>query len=186
VTRAKGPVGAGKRSLPNPAGDDLRRLVQSFVRSFGLLARDQTPCGQPLATSHAHALMVLLEWTRQNQQTTQRDLGRALGIDKSNVARLCQRMVEAGHLVQGRCADDGRARLLSLTKVGERVARRVESSSRDRFQRLMAAIPATSRAGVLASLAALNQALAAEAPPRRTAPALTMTASRQTPSPLHD
>src|ERR1039457_1643788 len=96
-------------------GGDLRRLIQTFIRSIGLLAGDQTPCGQPLAVSHAHALMVLLEATREDNRLTQRELGQVLGIDKSNVARLCRRMESAGHVVQSRSADDGRARLLSLT-----------------------------------------------------------------------
>src|SRR5664279_6624049 len=139
---------------------DLRRLIQTFIRSIGLLAGDQTPCGQPLAVSHAHALMVLLETARKGVRLSQRELGQTLGIDKSNVARLCRRMEIAGHVVQRRSADDGRTRLLSLTTRGEGVAKNVERSSRDRFRRLMAAIPRGSRAHVLSSLACLNQALA--------------------------
>lgn len=146
---------------------DLRRLIQTFIRSIGLLAGDQTPCGQPLAVSHAHALMVLLEATRENNRLTQRELGQVLGIDKSNVARLCRRMESAGHVVQSRSADDGRARLLSLTAAGKRLATNVERSSRDRFERLMSAIPRESRAGVLSSLACLNQALASVDTPRK-------------------
>ena len=146
---------------------DLRRLIQTFIRSIGLLAGDQTPCGQPLAVSHAHALMVLLEATREDNRLTQRELGQVLGIDKSNVARLCRRMESAGHVVQSRSADDGRARLLSLTAAGKRLATNVERSSRDRFERLMSAIPRESRAGVLSSLACLNQALASVDTPRK-------------------
>ena len=145
---------------------DLRLLIQTFIRSSGLLAGDQTPCGHPVAVSHAHALMVLLETARKGKCMAQRELGQALGIDKSNVARLCRRMESAGHLVQSRSADDGRARLLSLTARGTRVAKNVERSSRDRFRWLMSAIPRRSRAGVLSSLACLNRALASTVPPR--------------------
>jgi MarR family transcriptional regulator for hemolysin len=111
--------------------------------------------------------MVLLEATRENNRLTQRELGQVLGIDKSNVARLCRRMESAGHVVQSRSADDGRARLLSLTAAGKRLATNVERSSRDRFERLMSAIPRESRAGVLSSLACLNQALASVDTPRK-------------------
>jgi DNA-binding MarR family transcriptional regulator len=110
--------------------------------------------------------MVLLEATREDNRLTQRELGQVLGIDKSNVARLCRRMESAGHVVQSRSADDGRARLLSLTAAGKRLAMNVERSSRDRFQWLMSAIPRRSRAGVLSSLVCLNQALASTMPPR--------------------
>jgi DNA-binding MarR family transcriptional regulator len=124
-----------------------------------------------VAVSHAHALMVLLETARKGNRVTQCDLGQALGIDKSNVARLCRRMEGAGHLVQSRSDDDGRARLLSLTTRGTRLAKNVERSSRDRFRSLMSAIPRRSRAGVLSSLACLNRALALTAPPREIRPA---------------
>lgn len=147
-------------------GAGLRRLIQAFIRSAGLLAGDQTPCGHPLAVSHAHALMVLLETARREERVTQRELGLALGIDKSNVTRLCRRMESAGHLIQSRSTDDGRARLLSLSPRGARIAKDVERSSRNRFLRLMSAIPRKSRARVLSSLACLNEALARAVPPR--------------------
>lgn len=110
--------------------------------------------------------MVLLEAVREGRRLTQRELGHVLGIDKSNVARLCRRMERAGHLVQSRPAEDLRVRLLALTVVGVRLATSVERSSRDRFERLMSAIPQGSRARVLSSLACLNQALVSEATPR--------------------
>jgi len=149
-------------------GGDLRRLIQSFIRLNGLLAGDQTPCGHPLAVSHAHALMVLLEAARGGKRLTQRELGQVLGIDKSNVARLCRRMETAGHVVQSRLADDGRARLSSLTTLGTRVAKDVERSSRDRFRQLTSAIPPGSRAKVLSSLTCLNRALMSLDTPKRT------------------
>lgn len=110
--------------------------------------------------------MFLLETARKDEHVTQRELGRALGIDKSNVARLCRRMESAGHVVQGRSADDGRARLVSLTTRGARVANDVERSSRHRFEGLLSAIPRGSRESVLSSLACLNHALTLTDPPR--------------------
>jgi DNA-binding MarR family transcriptional regulator len=110
--------------------------------------------------------MVLLETARKGDCLTQRELGQALGIDKSNVARLCRRMESAGHLVQSRSTEDGRARLLSLTTRGTRIAKDVERSSRDRYESLMSAIPRKSRARVLSSLGCLNEALARAVRPR--------------------
>ena len=141
--------------------DHLRFLVQQFIRSFGLLASERTPCGMPLATSHAHALVVLLEHARKGAQVTQQQLGLALGIDKSNVTRLCAKMERAGHLVQSRSPTDGRARVLALTAKGQGLAERAETSSRTRFAQLLAALPARARVNVLDSLAALNGAVRA-------------------------
>jgi DNA-binding MarR family transcriptional regulator len=135
----------------------LRQLVQAFVRRFGLLLEGQTPCGQPVSTSYAHALMFLLEAGRARQS----ELGGALGIDKSNVTRLCAQMEAKGHIEQARVPEDGRARLVSLTARGRRLAESVQHSSKQRFAEILERIPAGRRRTVLAGLAALDAALLA-------------------------
>lgn len=142
-----------RRSTSQP--DELRRLMQSLFRRFGALATESTPCGKPLSMAHAHALMVLLSKGELSQQ----DLGAELRIDKSNVARLCARMVEAGHVIQHQSKDDGRSRRVSLTPRGERLAHEVEQASSSRFSSLLSAVPATSRKQVLSALAVLVAAV---------------------------
>lgn len=136
----------------------LRANVQGFVRRFGLLSEDRTPCGQPLPLSHAHALLFLLG-QGDPAAVVQRDLAAALGLDKSSVARLCARMEAAGHVVQTRSEADGRAREIELTAKGARVARQVDQESRERFSRILAAIPSKQRDRVLEALETLNVAL---------------------------
>jgi DNA-binding MarR family transcriptional regulator len=104
--------------------------------------------------------MALLERARRGVPTAQQDLVRALGLDKSNVARLCAKMVDAGHVVQVPVPEDGRAWSVSLTAKGQRLAERLEDASRTRFDRLLAAIPPGARATVIQSLALLNTAVA--------------------------
>jgi DNA-binding MarR family transcriptional regulator len=135
----------------------LRRRVQDFVRGFGLLRDAETPCGQPLPVSHAHALSLLLE--RESLPTLQKDLADALALDKSSVARLCRRMEQAGHIVQAPMEGDGRARSLALTAKGARLARQVEGASRHRFERVLDAMPRGERARVLEALSVLNDAI---------------------------
>jgi DNA-binding MarR family transcriptional regulator len=140
--------------------DDLRAQVQAFVRNFGLLVTKQTPCGFPVSPSYAHALMVLLRRTTAGLPTLQADMGASLGIDKSNVARLCERMVDSGHAVQTVAPADGRSRLVTLTAKGTRMAHRIEEGSRDRFSAVAMRIPARKRRAVIAALADLNAAVA--------------------------
>jgi DNA-binding MarR family transcriptional regulator len=139
--------------------EQLRRLVQQFVRRFGLLVTKQTPCGQPLSTSYAHALMVLLEQSPSGPGISQAELGSTLGIDKSNVARLCSRMVAAGHAIQVVASTDARSRLVTLTPPGKRLAERIDRASHERFGRIVGALPRARRAVVFESLAALNAAV---------------------------
>ena len=141
-------------------GNSLRTRIQRFVRSFGLLNGDQTPCGVALSPSHAHALTALLDRERRGEVSTQQDLARILEIDKSNITRLCAKMIDAGHLTQQPSLVDGRAWLVSLTARGQRLAERVEDASRSRFDRVLAALPSdAARAAVLRSLDLLNDAI---------------------------
>jgi DNA-binding MarR family transcriptional regulator len=143
-------------------GDLLRASIQRFVRTFGLLDGDQTPCGVPLAPTHAHALTALLDRERRHITSAQQDLVRVLGIDKSNVTRLCTRMIEAGHLLQSESPEDGRTWRLSLTPKGRRLSERVEDASRARFDHVLAALPSdAARTAVIRSLDLLNEAISA-------------------------
>lgn len=135
--------------------DELRRVTQRFLRGFGALATESTPCGKPLSMAHAHALMVLLTGGELSQQA----LGAELRIDKSNVARLCARMVSAGHVKQRPNERDGRSRLVSLTPRGVRLAKEVDAASRARFGALLGSLPETRRDEVIAALQHLVEAL---------------------------
>jgi len=105
--------------------------------------------------------MALLDRERRGESGTQQDLVALLGVDKSNVARLCAKMIEAGHLCQVPSPADARAWLLSLTGKGRRLAERVEDASRRRFDRLLASLPsAAARTTVIQSLELLNEAIA--------------------------
>ena len=134
--------------------------MQEFVRRFGLLVTRQTPCGLPISPSYAHALMLLLQRSRAGLASLHSDLAGALGIDKSNVARLCERMADTGHAVQTIPPADARSRAVTLTEAGTRLAQRIEQGSRDRFSAVTAKIPARKRRAVIAALADLNAAVA--------------------------
>lgn len=136
---------------------ELRRLMQQLFRRFGVLASDSTPCGKPLAPAHAHALMVLLA----NGEASQQELAAELGIDKSNVARLCARLVEAGHASQEQSETDGRSRRVTLTAAGKKLAREVDGASAARFSSLIRGLPGAQRQRVIDSLAHLVTAIAA-------------------------
>jgi DNA-binding MarR family transcriptional regulator len=136
----------------------LRARVQRFVRSFGLLAGDITPCGEPLPVSYAHALMILDARPAGRDAPTMRELAEELGIDKSNVTRLCGRMQEGGHLETRRCRRDGRVRRLVLTAEGRKLAKQVDRSSRRRFERLLSQLPTEHRGELLRGLDILTEA----------------------------
>jgi DNA-binding MarR family transcriptional regulator len=130
--------------------------VQAFVRDFGLFSQDATPCGKALATSHAHALMILLDETRS---LSQKELADALGLDKSNVTRLCQRMEAKGQIEQVRGEQDARVRRLKLTSRGTKLAREIEQSSKARFASLLKVLSPSERAHMFEGLELLSRAV---------------------------
>ena len=147
------------RAATDDDGKELRSAIQAFVRGLGLLSSDRTPWGGRLSISHAHALLTLMECSQRGYKPTQHDLGQTLGIDKSNVARLCARMEADRLITQERCHDDGRARRLTPTEKGLRLAAHVEESSRKMFVAVMTAIPPHARQGVLSAIEALDAAV---------------------------
>lgn len=149
---------SGSEGLVPSGAEALRGHVQKFIRAFGLLADDRTPCGSPISTREAHALMIILERERLEEFPRQSDLVAVLGIDKSNVTRLVQRLQRDGRLQQEPDETDARARILRLTSKGRRLAENIERSSRARFASLLNNIPPEKHDLVLAALNLLNEA----------------------------
>ncbi len=139
---------------------ELQGSVQTFVRTFGLLLTKQTPCGQPVSPSYAHALMLLVERESAGLVTTQSELAVELGLDKSSIARLCARLEADARINQQRGAKDGRSRQLELTARGRKQATEIQGASQARFRRVLEAIPPGKRQAVLGSLQLLTQAVA--------------------------
>ena len=137
--------------------EDFRSLLQEFIRRFGMLVADRTPCGKPLASSDAHALMLLLEAGEDGMLSSA--LAVKLGLDKSTTSRTAARLTESGHLTASSSNEDGRARPLRLTKKGARLAHEVEDASRDRFARLLKHVPPPRRTNLVEALRDLVSAM---------------------------
>jgi DNA-binding MarR family transcriptional regulator len=146
-------------AVTDAEAQQLRASVQAFVRRFGLLVTKETPCGKPVSPSHAHALMILLEREHLGLFTSQSDLAKHLGLDKSSVARVCARLQAAQHATQDVAPDDGRGRRLELTPRGRRMATNIQTASLDRFRRMVAAVPSGKRQALLESLELLRAAV---------------------------
>lgn len=129
------------------------------MRSFGLLVTKQTPCGQPITPSIAHALMALLEREQNGVSTFQHELAELLGLDRSSVQRLCARLEADGRIKQAPAPDDARARLIQLTSSGQRLAGNIRAASLQRFTQIVQAIPASKRQPLLDALEVLTAAV---------------------------
>ncbi|MFC6022541.1 MarR family winged helix-turn-helix transcriptional regulator [Plantactinospora solaniradicis] len=132
----------------------IRDAVSSFVRAFGLHRPEQTPCGQQMTVSEAHALTEI----QRDGGLRQAELARRLRLEKSTVSRLVGQLVGRGWVGRADAADDGRRIWLTLTEQGVRVAERLAQARDARFAALLDRIPPDERPAILSAVQRLAEA----------------------------
>ena len=139
--------------------EELRAQLQLLLRHLEDFDDYETSNGNPLPSSYAQALMVLLGFHHEETSPTLSDLVELLNIDKSNVTRLCQRMRDAGHIDIVRDQRDRRAKRISLSEDGLALAEHVNESSVERFSNLLDSMHDSEKQRVLDSLMLLNEVI---------------------------
>ena len=149
------------KTAPVPIDDatELREHMLTLVRHIDRLEAHEGRDGESLPQSCARALMVLLDYHHASEEPTLSDLVELLDIDKSNVTRLCQRMGEAGHIEVRRDPQDRRAKRVSLSEDGLRLARYVNRESLQRFEEIIQQFDFEDRARLLGHLERLNEVI---------------------------
>lgn len=122
--------------------------IVSFVRSFGLLEPGQTPCGQPLHVSQAHALREIAA----RPGIMQNELARELGLARATVSELVGQLVERGWITRTPAEGDRRVRCLDLTVPGARVAADIADARRELLAGMLGDVDRTERAALIAAL----------------------------------
>ena len=133
----------------------LQVQVTAFVRAFGLLQPDQTPCGRPVAVSEAHALAEI----DRDGPLPQHQLGVRLRLEKSTVSRLVRQLEGRGWLTRSHRDGDARVVWLDLTEVGREAAADLASARAAKFAEILQAIPEGDRDAVVVGLQALVSAV---------------------------
>jgi DNA-binding MarR family transcriptional regulator len=126
----------------------LQARMVALVRAFGWHRPEQTPCGQPVPISDAHALM---ELGRQDT-LAQHDLCTRLGLEKSTVSRLVRQLEERGWVERQRSVADGRVTLLSLTSAGRQANERLARARAAFFAHVLERVPHDKRCQLLECL----------------------------------
>ena len=136
---------------------DLQGQLISLIRAFGLHRLEQTPCGQNVTVTEAHALMEL----SPEQPLSQSDLVQQLGLEKSSVSRLVRILEKRGWIVRSRHEPDRRLVQILLSTAGQQAAEQLAAARRKKFDRVLAAIPKAQRTQVCESLDILLEAIRA-------------------------
>jgi DNA-binding MarR family transcriptional regulator len=143
--------------------EQLQRRVMAFVRAFGLLDGEQTPCGQAMSASMAHALTELAS----DEGLSQGELGERLGIEKSTVSRLVTDLERRDWINRRRDAADRRMLRLHLTEQGQRVSAQIAASRAALFADFAEHLTARERPMVERALEALARAVSESKESRR-------------------
>lgn len=133
---------------------ELMASVVAFVRSFGLHRPDQTPCGQPVTVTEAHALMDLAA----SGPMRQGELAARVQLEKSTVSRLVRQMETNGWMQRVSDRKDRRAVLVRLTRQGRETATQLARARHEKFARIVSAIPEDKRSMVVEAISILERA----------------------------
>ena len=135
---------------------EIRERLQTLARQVIDFDEYRSCEGALIPSSYAQALVVLLELNEREHGPTLSDLVDYLGIDKSNVTRLCQRMRDAGHVQIERDPQDRRAKRIVLTTRGLELARYIDEQSLDRYGEILMQVAGADRSFLLTWLERLN------------------------------
>jgi DNA-binding MarR family transcriptional regulator len=138
-----------------PAVPVLQEQLTALIRALGLLEPEQTPCGQPLSPSAAHALMEL----GCGESLSQGDLAARLCLEKSTVSRLVGQLEARGWVERRRAEHDGRVLLVRLTDDGRKTAERIAAARTAFFARLCERIPPGRRGDLIEAMEMLVEAV---------------------------
>lgn len=128
--------------------------LSDLVRALGLHRPDRTPCGQPFSPSEAMTLILLDD----GGPLPQRDLAAALDLEKSTVSRLVDGLSRRALVQRIPHPAGGRSRRVRLTEAGSKQVGTLRIARRQRLERLLEAIPAEDRAGVVKAIHQLSEA----------------------------
>lgn len=93
------------------------------------------------------------------QPPSQNELSTRLSLEKSTVSRLVKILERRGWLQRSRNEADRRVMQLTLTDAGQRAADQLATARREKFDRILSAIPKAQQAVVLDSLNILVEAI---------------------------
>jgi DNA-binding MarR family transcriptional regulator len=111
---------------------ELRSNVQKFVRLFGLLEQNVTPCGFPLSVSQVYAMQELEQGTMSVTELASR-----LELERSSVSRLVDELVKGEFVSRDINEANRREMALSLTDKGMRSIQQLRLQSIRFYQRVL-------------------------------------------------
>ena len=137
----------------------LRGFNRFYTRRIGVL---DPYLGGELSLTEVRVLYELAH----NDQPTESELGRDLGLDAGYLSRILRRFEQRGWLERAPSPADARQSLLRLTPAGHEAFAPLQQRSRDEAAAMLAPLPHDERDRVIAAMQAVQRALDGTAPAR--------------------
>jgi DNA-binding MarR family transcriptional regulator len=136
---------------------DVREILQTFVRRFGLLnaACNDVCCGEKVSLAQSHILYEIRKLNRPSMQKVAEELG----MDITTFSRQIKTLTNKGLVSKANYSEDRRVYLLALTAEGERVLAQIDVFVAGKLEEVFAQLNGFERQVVISSLARLNDAL---------------------------
>lgn len=137
--------------------ENIRELLQIFVRRFGLLNADccESCCGEAVSLGQSH---ILFEISRQKNSAMQQ-VAEELGMDITTFSRQIKTLEQKGLVSKRPDEEDRRINLLSLTPDGERVKSQIDLHMTRYIEQLFTHLTEFEREAIMRSIKLLNEAL---------------------------
>jgi len=136
--------------------EELRAVSRTMVRELGFMGGDFA--GTELSPSAVHALIEI-----ERSGVTARDLGMRLHLEKSSVSRMLRKLVQSGDVKESAGQEDGRLKMLSLTRTGRRRVAAIHAFARAQVSAAMGRLKPGEERAVLEGMRLYSHALGAPA-----------------------
>jgi len=131
----------------------VRSFNRFWTREIGLLRAGL------LDTPHSLTEARVLYELGQVSETTASELAQSLDLDAGHLSRVLSGLVATGIVARKRTPDDGRLRLLSLTRTGRAAFAELDRRSQDQASLLLEQLPPGGQSRVLAAMSAIEELL---------------------------
>jgi DNA-binding MarR family transcriptional regulator/GNAT superfamily N-acetyltransferase len=146
--------------MPQEGSDDQVAAVRAFnrfyTRKLGVL--DQQLLRSPFSLSEARVLYELAH----REELAAKEIGTELGLDPGYLSRIIQNFDENGLITRKPLPTDRRQYRLSLTAKGRQALAKLDRSSQDEINSMLAALPRGDGQRVVRAMAAIERLLGAE------------------------
>jgi DNA-binding MarR family transcriptional regulator len=135
---------------------ELRKAVQQFIRVFGLLEPNVTPCGFRLSPSQVFALEEL-----EHASLSVTELAEKLRLERSSVSRLVDALVRGGFIERRTNEQNRREVRISLTAKGTKTLEQVRGQSAAFYRSVLGSLSEREQEQIAAGFRTFTAALLA-------------------------